>query len=313
MGIGVFISVFLHLSLVAIAYFGIPSLRQDVMVEAPIMVEILNVGEVTNTPKKQVKLEKKAKLEPPKQKPKPEPPKPVAKAAPEPKPEPVPAPEPEEVAIVPPPPEAKPKPKPKVKAKKKPKPEPKPVVKEKPKAPAALARVKPKHKPKPKPKPLDAFASVLKTVADLNKQPAPSEPEKPKEKKPDPKTALFEQITKSLGAKQRSSDQSQAISISEIDYVRQQITKCWSPPAGAKDARNMIIEITVSMNSDGTVRDARINNTGLQTDPFLRAMAESALRAVLNRHCQPFKLPPEKFDRWKTMKLVFNPKEMLGG
>ena len=307
MGIGVFISVFLHLGLVAIAYFGIPSLRQDVMVEAPIMVKILNVAEVTNTPKKQVKPKKKAKLEPPKPKPKPEPPKPVAKAAPEPKPEPVPAPEPEEVAIVPPPPEAKPKPK--VKAKEKPKPELKPVVKEKPKAPAALARVKPKHKPKPP----DAFASVLKTVADLNKQPAASEPEKPKEKKPDPKTALFEQIAKSLGTKQRSYDQSQAISISEIDYVRQQITKCWNPPIGAKDARNMIIVIAVAMNFDGTVRAARINNTGLQTDSFLRAVAESALRAVLNRHCQPFKLPPEKFDRWKTMKLVFNPKEMLGG
>jgi outer membrane biosynthesis protein TonB len=307
MGIGVFISFFLHLGLVAIAYFGIPSLRQGVIMEAPIMVEILNVAEVTNTPKKQVKPEKKAKLERPKPKPKPEPPKPVAKAAPEPKPEPVPAPEPEEVAIVPPPSEAKPKPK--VKAKEKPKPEPKPVVKEKPKAPAALARVKPKHKPKPP----DVFASVMKTVADLNKQPAPSEPEKPKKKKPEPKSSFQEQITKALGTKQRSFDHSRAISISEIDYVRQQITKCWSPPAGAKDARNMIIEIAVSMNSDGTVRDAVINNTGLQTDTFLRAMAESALRAVLNRHCQPFKLPRDKFDRWKTMKLVFNPKEMLGG
>jgi len=311
MGIGIFISVFLHLGLVAVAYFGIPSLRQDVMVEAPIMVEILNVADVTNAPQKQIKPEKKAKAEPPKPEPKPEPPKPVVKAAPEPKPEPVPAPKPEEVAIVPPPPEAKPKPKPKIKAKEKPKPEPKPVVKEKPKAPAALARIKPKRKPKPP----DAFASVLKTVAALNKQSAPSKPEKPKEKKPEPKSksSFEEQIAKALGTKQRSFDRSQAISISEIDYVRQQITKCWNPPAGAKDARNMIIEIAVSMNSDGTVRAARINNTGLQTDSFLRAMAESALRAVLNRHCQPFKLPRDKFDRWKTMKLVFNPKEMLGG
>ena len=67
------------------------------------------------------------------------------------------------------------------------------------------------------------------------------------------------------------------------------------------------------MNMDGTVRDARINNKNIQSDPFLQAMAESALRATLNRHCQPFKLPRDKFDRWKTMTLVFNPKEMLGG
>ena len=75
----------------------------------------------------------------------------------------------------------------------------------------------------------------------------------------------------------------------------------------------MTIEISVAMNIDGTVRHAKIENKGIQSDPFLRAMAESALRAVLNGRCQPFKLPRDKFDRWKTMKLLFNLKEVLGG
>ncbi|NQU58158.1 MAG: zinc-ribbon domain-containing protein, partial [Rhodospirillales bacterium] len=200
----------------------------------------------------------------------------------------------------------KPKPKPE------PKPKPKPVVKEKPKpkAPAALAKIKPKRKPKPP----DAFAGVLKTVADLKRQPTPVEkpPEKKEEKKKDTKTSFEEQIANALGSKKRSFDQTRPLSISEIDLVRQQIAKCWNLPSGAKDAGNMIIEIGVDMNTDGTVRAANIKNTGLQSDPFLRAMAESALRAVLNRRCQPFKLPREKFDRWKTMTLVFNPKEMFG-
>ena len=105
MGISVFISVFLHLGLVAIAYFGIPSLRHDVMLEAPILVEIVNVAEITNAPPKQVKQEKKVNEEAP---------KPIVKVAPKPMPkiEPVLAEEPKEVVIVPPPPEAKPKPRP---------------------------------------------------------------------------------------------------------------------------------------------------------------------------------------------------------
>jgi len=296
MGIGVFISVFLHFGLVAIAYFGIPSLRHDVMAEAPILVEILNVADITNAPPKQVDQEKKKSGEPP---------KPIVKVAPKSKPKmkTILAEESKKVAIVPPPPEVK----------LKLKPEPKPIAKEKPKAPVALARIKPKRKPTPRPE--DTFASVLKTVAELNRKSAQSIVAKPQKKKlePKPKYSFQEQISKALGSEQRNFDQSRVISVSEIDHVRQQITKCWSPPAGAKDARNMIIEIDVSMNLDGTVRDARINNKGLQTDSFLRAMAESALRAVLNRHCQPFKLPRDKFDRWKTMKLVFNPKEMLGG
>ncbi len=322
MGVGAAISVLLHAVLMVVAYYGLPSLRRDIMVEVPIMVEVVTVAEVTNAPQPEVKPEEPAKEEepkpePPKPEPKPEPPKPEVKAppqpAPEPEPEPEPTPEPEEVAIVPPPPESKPK----AKEKPKPKPEPKPEVKKKPepkpepKAPAALVKVKPKKKPKPP----DAFASVLKTVADLKRQPAAPEkkPEKKEEKKEKPKASFEEEIAKALVAKKRSFDQSKPLSISEIDYVRQQIAKCWNPPAGAKNAQDMIIEIAVAMNVDGTVRNAKINNKGLQTDPFLRAMAESALRAVLNRHCQPFKLPRDKYDRWKTMTLVFNPKEMLGG
>ncbi len=47
-------------------------------------------------------------------------------------------------------------------------------------------------------------------------------------------------------------------------------------------------------------------------DADFRAAAESALRAVLNPRCHPFALPREKYDSWKTMTLVFDPKEMFG-
>jgi hypothetical protein len=32
---------------------------------------------------------------------------------------------------------------------------------------------------------------------------------------------------------------------------------------------------------------------------------------VLNPQCSPLKLPPEKFDQWKTLELTFNPKDLL--
>ena len=95
--------------------------------------------------------------------------------------------------------------------------------------------------------------------------------------------------------------------------MRQQIQRCWNLPAGAKDAHTMIISIRMVMNPDGSVQQARIlDQAKMSTDPFYRTMAESALRATLNPRCQPFKLPPEKFDRWKTMKLTFDPRDMLG-
>lgn len=307
MRFGVSFSVAFHAVLMVIAYYGLPSLRRDVMMEAPVMVEIVTVSEKTNAPAPKAKPKKQAKVEKPKPKPKPAPPKKQVKAAAEPvAPPPPPEPKPEEVAVLVPAPEAKPK----AKEKPKPKPKPKPEVKQKPKPSKALARLKPKRKPKPP----DAFASVLKTVADLKSQPAPAE--KPKEKKKEkakkPEPSFEDQIAKALVSKKRRYDSSQPLSLSEIDYVRQQIAKCWNLPAGAKEAENMVIEIAVDMNMDGTVRSAKVNTVGLQSDPFLRAMSESALRAVLNRRCQPFRLPGDKYDRWKTMTLIFNPKEMLG-
>jgi hypothetical protein len=108
-------------------------------------------------------------------------------------------------------------------------------------------------------------------------------------------------------------DPSRPMTISEIDAIRRQIERCWNLPAGAKDAENLVVEVAVEMNADGTPRTAAIaNQTRMRSDPFYRAAAESALRAVLNPRCHPFKLPPDKYDRWRTMTLVFNPKEMFG-
>ncbi|MHA1597980.1 MAG: energy transducer TonB family protein [Alphaproteobacteria bacterium] len=296
------ISIALHVAVFVLGYFGLPLLSRDVMMEVPIMIEVVEVSDITNAPQKksQPKHKPKPKPESEKAEEKPAPPKHEQKqfANKAPPPPPPPAPEPE-VAVVAP--QAKPEPK----AKAKPKPKEKPKAKSKPKASAVLARAKPSHKPKPP----ETFDSVLKTVANLKQTAAAEEKKKKKDK---PKPTFEEEIAKALITKKRGFDSEKPLTISEIDFVRQQIAKCWNLPAGAKNAENMIIEIGVAMNPDGTVRDARVHNSGLQSDPFLRAMAESALRAVLNRRCQPFKLPRDKFDRWKTMTLIFNPKEMFG-
>jgi outer membrane biosynthesis protein TonB len=291
------ISSLFHVGVIAVSYYGLPALRDNTpLVDTPVIVELVSVADITNVaPKPQPK----ATPAPPKAKPPPPPPPPkVVEAQP-------PPPEPEikeEVAALPPVPEpkVKPKPKPKIEAK------PKPKVKAKPKAPVKLAKIKPRRKPKPP----DAFASVLKTLAELESTaPAP----KKKEKKPEPKKDAFElEIAKALASKSNTFDASRPVSISEIDLVRQQITRCWIVPAGAKDAQNLVIDIAVQMNRDGTVQHAELRKgSGRMSDPFYRTAAESALRAVLNPRCQPFKLPAKKFDRWKTMTLSFNPSDIL--
>src|SRR3546814_9513743 len=64
------------------------------------------------------------------------------------------------------------------------------------------------------------------------------------------------------------------------------------------------------MNPDGTVRTAEIQDRArMASDSFYRAAAESARRAVLNPRCSPLRLPPEKYNAWKTLVLNFDRSE----
>lgn len=297
----VVLSVAFHLVVVAVAYFGVPALpKRDVMPEQVVAIDVVNVAPQTNAPPSQPKPEP----------PKPAPPKPEPAKAPPPPPEP---PKPVEAAKPPEPtpapaPKAEPAPKPldeKKKEEVKKKEEPKPAPPPQP----ALAKTQPKKKPPPP----DNMASVLKTLEKLKQQPPDKDKKAKQEPKPAPKEETFDvaQIQKSLNRPQRH-DPSKPISISEIDLVRRQIAACWNLPAGAKDAHNMTVEVRANLNPDGTVRDARlVESARLGSDPFYRAMAESALRAVLNPRCQPFKLPPDRYDIWQTLVLNFDPREIL--
>jgi outer membrane biosynthesis protein TonB len=304
---GVAYSLAFHAAVIVIAYFGVPHLSRPPVLEQPITVDIVTVDDKTNAPPPKPREEPKKEPEPPK--PPPEPPKAQTPAPPPPPKPPEPAPQ---VAAKPPEPapaplaEPKPKPEPKEQAKPVPKPAPTPPPKVQPR----LADIKPKKKPKPP----DTMESVLKTLEDLKRQPPKKEEKPERTKKPAEPEKSFDvaEIQKALEQPRTRHDPSRPIAISEIDLVRRQIAACWNLPAGAKDARNMVVEIRVTMNPDGTVRDAQIQDTArLQSDPFYRAMAESAYRAVLNPRCQPFKLPPDRYDVWQTLALKFDPREML--
>jgi Protein of unknown function (DUF2939) len=100
------------------------------------------------------------------------------------------------------------------------------------------------------------------------------------------------------------------MTMSEIDAVRRQIERCWNVPVGVKDAKDLVVDIHVVMNRDGTVREAIVvDQARMQSDGVFRAAAESARRAIY--FCQPLSLPPAKYSLWQDMTLSFNPSEIL--
>ena len=128
---------------------------------------------------------------------------------------------------------------------------------------------------------------------------------------------LMKRLLKSLSRKPEKFDPNKGVTMSErhamINLVKRTMEPCWNFQAGSKQAQDIIVEIEVALRSDGYVSQASIiNRAQLQMDPFKLAAGESALRAVLNPSCQPYKLPAKQYKIWKDLKLTFNPREMLG-
>lgn len=322
---GLALSAALHVGLVLMIVFGLPNLfAPPPPQETPIAVDLVTIAPETKAthpnpfrPKREAKPE--PAIAPPAPKPKPEPPKqPTAaeppSSAPPPAPSPSTAAKPEAKEPPPPPPPPKPvettAPRP---------PEPKPRVERpqvhdtprpeaKPTDPRAFAKLLDRlqdRKPEPHPQPQPAFDALLKNLT--RQQTAEAEDAPPAPQKMAAAAAPSSQPHAPLGSE---------LTASQKDLIIQQIERCWDVPAGARDAQDLVVEIKAVVNADGTVSQAAVVDGGrYASDPFFRAAADSAKRAVLNPQCtgpaSPLPVPPDKYEVWRNLDLFFNPKDLL--
>ena len=104
------------------------------------------------------------------------------------------------------------------------------------------------------------------------------------------------------------------LTLSQEDALRAQIFGCWSVPLGLPYDEDLLVRIKLKLKKDGTLIKSEIldhQRMNMPGQKFYKVLAESALRAV--RLCQPLKVPPTGYDKWKDLQLNFNPTEMLKG
>ncbi len=104
------------------------------------------------------------------------------------------------------------------------------------------------------------------------------------------------------------------LTLSQEDALRAQIFGCWSVPLGLPYDEDLLVRIKLKLKKDGTIMKSEILDHQRMNRPgqkFYKVLAESALRAV--RLCQPLKVPPTGYEKWKELQLNFNPTEMLKG
>ena len=288
-----------HVLLLGIGFVSLPTPDSHEVSELEILpIELVSIADVTDVRLGEADAELKdvieeASIKAPEVEPEPTPePEPQPEPKPEPVPEPEPQPAPPEPEPAPPEPDPAPEPEPV------PEPEPEPVVQEPepapepPKAVAALPRIKPR--PPKRQEPDRQFDSnSIRALA--NK--ADSATNAP--------TGLDDQQA-SLGS--QTGTQAAAMTQSELDALRAQVAQCWSPPVGAVDASQLRVRIEFGLDRNGNV-NAGPKPFEFPASQFGLAAAESAMRAI--RRCQPYQLPPEKYDAWQRVRITFDPKDMF--
>ena len=104
------------------------------------------------------------------------------------------------------------------------------------------------------------------------------------------------------------------LTLSQEDALKAQIFGCWSLPLGLPYQKNLLVRIKLRLKPDGTVLRSEILDHARMNQPgqgFYKVLAESALRAI--RICQPLRVPPTGYEKWKDLQLNFDANEMLKG
>lgn len=111
------------------------------------------------------------------------------------------------------------------------------------------------------------------------------------------------------GTKQQfSAPAAEAMTTAEIDALRQQINRCWNPPVGARDPDELVVQVRMLLNADGSVEaipDVEARGSG----PFYDAVADSARRAVLR--CQPYVLTASRYEFWRDLRVTLDARALF--
>mgnify|MGYP007063384506 CR=1 FL=1 len=99
------------------------------------------------------------------------------------------------------------------------------------------------------------------------------------------------------------------LSISEMDLVIQQLRGCFNPRAGTQIVGNEMVKIGAKIDRNAYVRKdtVQIIDTNIsKSNPYYEAITESAVATLYNPLCSKLKLPLDKYESWKNLKITID-------
>ncbi|MBJ3776925.1 cell envelope integrity protein TolA [Acuticoccus mangrovi] len=99
-----------------------------------------------------------------------------------------------------------------------------------------------------------------------------------------------------------------SLTLSEMDALRAQMQRCWNPPIGIEGGQDLVVTVQIRLAPDGSV--VEIKQIGAQgLGALYDVAADAARRAVVQ--CQPYRLPPAKYEVWKDVQVNFDPRDLF--
>ena len=193
-------------------------------------------------------------------------------------------------------------------------------------------KIKPKLKPKPIEKKIEPKSDMIiqnKIKPEIKKNDAKKIIDKPKPiQKPQPdfniasvlKDLRNEEVSniiednndeKKLENNEEESNikENVEVSISEMDLVIQQLRSCFNPRAGTQIIGNEMVKISAKIYRAANVRKdtVQIIDTNIsKSNPYYKAITESAVATLYNPLCSQLKLPLNKYESWKDLKITID-------
>jgi hypothetical protein len=99
------------------------------------------------------------------------------------------------------------------------------------------------------------------------------------------------------------------VSISEMDLVLQQLRSCFNPRAGTQIIGDEMVKISAKIDRGANVRKdtVQIIDTNIsKSNPYYKAITESAVATLYNPLCSQLKLPLNKYESWKDLKITID-------
>ena len=99
------------------------------------------------------------------------------------------------------------------------------------------------------------------------------------------------------------------VSISELDLVIQQLRSCFNPRAGTQIVGDEMVKISAKIDRAANVRKdtVQIIDTNIsKSNPYYEAITESAVATLYNPLCSQLKLPLNKYESWKDLKITID-------